>query len=372
MIRPLPRWRSCAFFLLGGFLLILLLKNSDLAMDGVRHGLSLCANTLFPSLFPFLVLSELLIRWHADEVLGRWFSRPVSALFGLSPGGATTLLLGALCGFPVGTTVAVSLVERGQMSRAELDRLMLFANNPSSGFLISAVGEALFGNRGAGVALLLITWLSAACVGVFLRLVCGSVRDTEEAHTAHQSATSSISDFTGSVTGAFAALLQVFSFVIFFSCVAGCLAPMIEALSLPRAAGVLLYGLLEMTSGISAAVTSLPPAAAFRAAAFFSSFAGLSVCLQLFSVAQRHTPRLAPYLAARVAQGALALAFAEIYLRVARPDFVVSESVGTFLTYTGAPTPLVLPLCLALAAFALCLLLRATRKKKGAPRARHI
>lgn len=372
MKQPLPRLRSCAFFLFGGFLLFLLLKNSDLAMDGVRRGLSLCAQTLFPSLFPFLVLSELLIRWRADEVLGRWFSRPVSALFGLSAGGATALLLGALCGFPVGTTVAVSLTERGQMHREELERLLLFANNPSSGFLVSAVGEALFGNRGAGVALFLITWASAICVGIFLRLVAGPVTKDAQSPALQPPQGFSVSDLTGSITGAFSALLQVFSFVVFFSCVAGCLAPTVAALSLPPAAGVMLYGLLELTSGISAAVTTLSPAAAFRAAAFFSSFAGLSVCLQLFSVAEQQRPRLTPYLLARMAQGGLSLLFAEAYLFFCKPEFILSQSVGRFLTYGKTESPLTLPLFFILFLFALSLLWRATRKRKGAPGARRM
>ena len=330
MKKRLPRLGSTAFLIFGIFLLILLLTNAQVAMDGIRQGLSLCTETLFPSLFPFLVLSELLVARHAGELLGKVFSRPVSALFGLSGSGATALLLGMLCGYPVGTTTAVALYEQGKLSRDELQRLILFANNPSSGFLVGAVGEALFGNRGAGLALFLITWISAALVGIFLRVTCGAVAKTGRIPQNGIQNPPSVKDFTGSIVRAFFSLLQVCAFVLFFTCVAGCLTPILATCRLPDGVGVALYGLLEITSGISHTVTMLSPANAFRFSAFFAGFAGLSVCLQLFSIAEKQHLRLSPYLLAKLAQGGICVLLAELYLRCFRPRFEIAESVVTF------------------------------------------
>ena len=83
--------RFASFLCVAIFFLVLLFTHADLAMDGVRRGLSLCTETLFPSLFPFLVLSELLIVMHVGEVLSRLFSRPVYRLFGLSGNAAAAL-----------------------------------------------------------------------------------------------------------------------------------------------------------------------------------------------------------------------------------------------------------------------------------------
>ncbi|MBR7181935.1 MAG: hypothetical protein IKD28_04040, partial [Clostridia bacterium] len=229
----LPRVRSTALVLFAVFLLFLLLANAELAMDGVRQGLSLCTETLFPSLFPFLVFSELLVVTGAGESIGRLFSRPVGALFGLSRSGSVALLLGWLCGSPVGTATALSLWHRGEIEERELTRLTLFANNPSSGFLISAVGEALFGNKGAGLALFLITTLSAALVGLFLRLCLGKAENAQSFPTPEHEHHLSATDFTGSVKRGFATLLQVAAFVLFFSCISKCLTPLLSSLSLP-------------------------------------------------------------------------------------------------------------------------------------------
>ena len=330
MKRRLSGLGSTVFLLFGFFLLLLLLTNSQIAMDGIRQGLSLCTETLFPSLFPFLVLSELLVARRAGEVLGKVFFHPVSALFGVSGSGATALLLGMLCGYPVGTSTAVALYRQGELSKEEVKRLILFANNPSSGFLIGAVGEALFGNKGAGLALWLISWISASMIGIFLHIVYGKVTKDKKTAVNGMQKPPSVSDLTGSVTRGFYALLQVFAFVLFFTCIASCLSPILTVLRLPVGVNVSLHGLLEITSGISHAVTALPPEAAFRFSAFFAGFAGLSVCLQLFSIAEDLHLRLSPYLLAKVMQGGICFLLADLYLRIFRPRFELAECIATF------------------------------------------
>jgi sporulation integral membrane protein YlbJ len=328
--RRLPGLGSAAFLLLGFFLLLLLLTNARVAADGIRRGLSLCTETLFPSLFPFLVLSELLVARQAGEVLGKLFSRPVSALFGLSGSGATAILLGMLCGYPVGTSVAVALHRNEELSAEELKRLMLFANNPSFGFLVGAVGVGLLGSKSAGIALWLIVWISAALIGIFLRVAFGKLERTSRALSGAGQKPPSVSDLTGSVTRGFHSLLQVFAFVIFFTCVAGCLTAILSTLHLPAALSVAIYGFLEITSGISHAARTLTPELAFRFSAFFAGFAGLSVCLQLFSIAEGLKLRIAPYLLAKVMQGGICFLLADLYLRIFRPRFELAECIATF------------------------------------------
>lgn len=331
MKRSILRLRSTAFLLFTLFLFALLLVNADIAMNGVHRGLSLCLETLIPSLFPFLVLSDLLASSGVAESFGR-ILRPVSALFGLSAGGSASLLLGSLCGFPVGTTTALSLYRKGEVSKKELERVVLFANNPSSGFLIGAVGEALFGNRMAGVALFFITLLSAATVGILLRILQGKV--PKIADIPHNGVKKRLSptDLTGSIKRGGTSLLQIMAFVLFFSCISECLSAILEGFSLPPVFSVMLCGTLEMTTGISAAVTTLPPAVAFRLTALFASLAGLSVTLQIFSVAEEANLPLSPFLLARLLQGAVALALAELFLFFAKPDFITAESVDTIAT----------------------------------------
>lgn len=320
----LRQWMPPALFL---SILLLLLLNTSVAMDGIQQALSLCTQTLIPSLFPFLVFSELLIAMGGGRLMGHALGRPVGKLFGLSRNAASAILLGSVCGQPIGTVSGVSLYNRGEITKAELQRLTLFANNPSSGFLIGAVGIGLFKNHTVGIALFCITQLSAAIIGVSLHVLLGPAARVQNIPYNGTGNRVSIQDITQGVHRALSAMLQICAFVLFFSCIAACLSRLLSALILPRAIEILIYGMLELTSGISRSVTSLPPSLAFRAAACFAGFSGLSVCLQIFSVAREEAPSLLSYLLAKGSQSCVSLLLAECYLRVFDPPLTPTSAV---------------------------------------------
>lgn len=331
---PMQRARFLAIPALIFFLFAVLLGNSELAMNGVRRGLSLCTETLFPALFPFLVLAEIFVGCGAGDVLGRFLGKPIAVLLGLSRAGACAVLLGALCGQPVATTSALSLFERGEIEKKELERICLFANNPSSAFLTAAVGVALFGNKGAGAALFIITLLSSFLVGVGLRVFGGKVVFFEKKPPNGSRKALSPTDVTAGIKRAFSTLLQVCAFLLFFCALSDCLCVPLGNAPFWR---VIVCGILEITGGISAAATILPPALAFRLTAFFASFAGLSVCLQILSITEGTGVRISHYLAAKLTQGGIALLLCEAYLYFFRPTLSPTQSVPTLALSPHAP-----------------------------------
>ncbi len=308
--------RGAAPALLGIFLLLLTVKNSEIAANGIKKGLSLAANMLIPALFPFLVLSELMLALGVGEFAAKLLARPARLLFGLTPCGTMALLLGWLCGVPVGTVSAMTLLKNGSISREEFDRLLLFGNTPSTGFLIGAVGTSLFGNKSAGVALFGMTLLTAVLTGIALKIIHGNLPIIAKKGGNGVKNSISAATLTAAVRHGFSTLLQVTGFVLFFSAITECI---LSLNALPPTVTVLLCGLLELTAGTGTAVALLTPEAAFLLCAFFAGFSGLSICLQIFSVADSARPRLLPYLLAKLTQGGLCLALALAYLKIAAP-----------------------------------------------------
>lgn len=344
-------------------LLALLLICTDAAVDGARRGLTLCCETLLPSLFPFLVFSELLVASGAGETLGRLVGAPLRRVFGLTETGATSLLLGCVCGFPVGSATALSYRRQGAMHEEELQRVTLFANNPSSGFLVAAVGTGLFGSKQLGVALFVITLAAAAINGLFLRFFFGGVSKTPNTPQNGAKNALSVETFTGSVRRAFSTFLQIVALVIFFSSVATATVSLLAALHPPALVTVLLHGALELTGGTAAATATLPPKTAFLAVAFLSSFSGLSVCLQIHTLTGGEGTRMGAYLLAKSVQGLVALTLAEAYLLLARPTLTPTESVAAIATRQDL-SALALLFVLTLA----CAILSYTHKKRRAKR----
>ncbi len=362
MRRFLPALRATLLALFCLSLLALLLLETDAAIDGARRGFTLCTETLLPSLFPFLVFSELLVASGAGASLGRFAGAPLRWLFGLSGAGAVSLLLGSVCGFPVGSATAVSYQKKGAMSAKELQRVTLFSNNPSSGFLIAAVGTGLFGSKQAGVALYLITLTAAAIIGLFLRFLFGKVEQPPEICHDGAKNTLSVATFTGSVRRGFSTFLQISALVIFFASVAAATASLVCVLHPPALLTVLLHGGLELTSGAAAATAMLPPTVAFLAVAFLASFSGLSVCLQIHTLTDGEGTRMGAYLLAKTAQGLVALTLAQGYVLLFRPTLTPTESVSALATRPN----LTLLLALGLLSLVCALLAHKKRRARGA------
>lgn len=319
-------------------LLLLFLSHTALATKGVQEGLSLFLETVFPALFPFLVLSEFMLFSGVGDMLGLAIARPMNMLFGVSRAGSKALLLGVLCGQPIASSTAISLYEKEEISKEEAQRISLFANNPSSGFLISAVGGALFGNTGVGIALFCITQLSAISLGIALRLFFGKAEEKEKKchNGADKCPLSTL--FTTAVQRAFSCVLQIGAFLIFFSALKSTLAGLLTSLPLPTKWHAWLFGCLEITAGIQAAANTLSCYSAIRLAAFLCGFGGVCVCFQILSISQKCDLRISSYLLAKLFQGCLALLFCEGYLRLFKPLLSPTQSVPASTFFVRLPT----------------------------------
>ena len=129
-----------------------LLLLPEVSAQAARDAMLLCAQTLIPSLFPFFVLSSLLIACGASELLSALLSPLMRPLFGLSGTGAAALALGLCGGYPVGARTAAELVENGALSRDEGERLLAFCNNAGPGFLLGVCGAGVFSSSRAGAS----------------------------------------------------------------------------------------------------------------------------------------------------------------------------------------------------------------------------
>ena len=163
--------------LTGGLLLglaLLLFAFPGESAQGARQGVSLCAELIIPSLFPFFVLSSLLIATGLAELCARPLGRLLSPLFGTSGAGLSALVLGLVGGYPVGARTLAQLAERKACSPKELGRLSLFCNNCGPAFFVGAAGVGVFGCREAGFLLLGANLLSAVLLGILLHLFLDS------------------------------------------------------------------------------------------------------------------------------------------------------------------------------------------------------
>ncbi len=321
---PRPTAGQVCFCLLSTFCFLLILRNSDAAVRYMGRGLRLCAGTVIPSLFPFMVISELLVKSGAGEAFGRLFSHIMRWVFGISGAGVSAVFLGSMCGFPVGARTAVSLYDQNLISKSECEHLLTFTNNPGSAFLITAVGATLFGNRRLGVILYAVVLGSSFLVGFLARFLLRGGGKTE-AHPHHPSGLRpvGVEVFTSAVSGAAGAMLTVCAYVIFFSALTGALGSMVASGGgrMGEVGYTLLFGFLELTGGVSEASGLSSFDTALVLTAGVAGWSGLSVHCQVLSLCGGRGLSFKPYFLAKGAQAIIAALVMAGLLRFGDPAY---------------------------------------------------
>lgn len=275
-------------------LFLLLMLEPQASLTGAKKGLSLCAGTIIPSLFPLLTASSLMAAMGLPDRLGRLCAPMMSRLFSVSGLGAAPLVLGLTGGYPLGAAAAAQLYRGGSIDKAQAEQLLAFCNNSGPAFIVGAAGMGVFGSTGAGFVLYAAHILAALLTGIVFSRRTGNapVAMPETTAVKRQSPAAAFPDCVrASVTGT----LYICGFVVFFSVFVSILTDigMISALCgiiaqrLPislTGASALLTGLLELGSGIGA-LSGVPVSpGALAAAAFILGWGGLSVHFQTLSV----------------------------------------------------------------------------------------
>ncbi|MBQ9161918.1 MAG: hypothetical protein IJX74_01445 [Clostridia bacterium] len=296
-----------AFCLLSGFCFILIMKNSTAAIEYMGNGLTICARTVIPSLFPFMVISELLVTSGLGEGLGRLLAPVMRRVFNLSGAGCSAAFLGSLCGFPIGAKTAVALYDKGAITRREAEHLMTFSNNPSSAFLINAVGITLLGSKSIGTLIYFCVLASGLTVGFFARFLLSQSNSEYSLKLPKASSRpSGIEAFTSGVSNAARGMLTVCAYVIFFSAVTGALSSMLSGFSdIPQAVSALLFGFFEISGGVSRAANSSSLFTSAVLCALIAGWSGLSVHFQIISICSGRGISFKPYFVAKLFQGVL-------------------------------------------------------------------
>lgn len=115
-------------FFFGGMTLAML-TASDCSCSLALEGLNLWFLKMIPALLPFMILSGLLIGLDLSDSFASFFSPVLRPLFRLSDSCLYCIVIGFLCGFPMGARVCAQSYERKKISRREATLLLSFCNN---------------------------------------------------------------------------------------------------------------------------------------------------------------------------------------------------------------------------------------------------
>ncbi len=294
------------------FYLITCPKN---VIESVTFSISIWKENLFPTLFPFFVVSHLLMQYGFIELMGTILQKPMNKYFKL-PGCCGFVLASSLfSGFPSGAKYTKDLVEQNKITKQEAARLLTFTHYSNPLFILGMIGTTLLANQKIAIFILISHIMSGIITGIFFNRKEPYLIEKKQANfsfsmnntpkTFGEHLTDSIID---SLNTMFLLLGIVTIFLIFSSLIQ-------EYTNFPATIQTIISGLLEMTQGVKLAST-------INESIFFKtilitgiiSFGGLSVHMQVLGIISSQKIKYKPFFLARIFHAILAMWFVSVLL----------------------------------------------------------
>lgn len=305
------------FFLLLLSSFLIFPKNT---IDSVLLGINIWIYNVFPSLFPFFIISELLISYGFNDFLSE-ISKPLMKIFGLS-GNCSFAVLGSLVsGFPSGSKYTKNLLENNLISVDEANHLIRFTHFSNPLFVIGTVGSILLNNVFLGYLILLSHYLGNMFIGIVFRkkILISNYRISfrKAINLMHKRRINKNNNFitilTDSIYKTIDTLILLLGTIIIFLI----LSNIISILPINKNYNLLIRGILEMTQGIK--YTSLSNFSLLIKSiliTFFISFGGFSVHLQVASIIRNTKIKYKNFLISRIIHSFISIVLVYIFFNI--------------------------------------------------------
>ncbi|MBQ3665467.1 MAG: hypothetical protein II919_05110 [Lachnospiraceae bacterium] len=261
--------------------LILLLFPAKCA-TGVKLGIHIALYSLIPAILPFMIFSNYVILSGYSEIIGKLVHPVIHQLFKTSTNGSYAVLIGFLCGYPLGTKIICDLIKNNKISYREGAYLFCFANNPSLAFILCYAAPICFPDKITIIKALFLIYAPQVIIGMAIRKE--DFMNTNDNHpdqiNGFQIPFSKVLD--DSIVNALTTTARLTGYIILFSI----LSSLISGISfLPYTLKATIPCILELTSGIYQMNNShIMNFAKPILTIVFSIFGGMSVLFQISSI----------------------------------------------------------------------------------------
>ena len=246
------------------------------------QGFIMWAECVLPSLFPFMVITLIMIKSGFAERVSLPLKK-ITGIFNLPPAAAVCLIISICSGYPAGAKCLLEFYENGSLTKGDMKKLSVLCSTSGPLFIIGSVGVRMLENKSAGWKILLAHFLSVIAVSLLISLLSKKEK-REEIRRAPVSKNLLYDSFYGAVisvavAGGFIAFFSVtarilsdFNFLIVFE-------KIIALFTDGQSARAASLGLIEATIGckeLSAADGKLT----LPLSGFLITFGGASILLQ--------------------------------------------------------------------------------------------
>lgn len=284
------------------FFVLLFVFSKDIS-SSIIFSISIWKDNLLPSLFPFFVMSDLLLAYGFVDIISFFLGSIMTKWFYLPKDAAFAFFVSLFSGFPSGSKYVNDLLNAKKISIEDANYLIMFTHFANPFFIVTTIGLFLLSNVKAGYIILVSHILSNIIVAFLFRKkkdILNSDDSRKKSLSLSLPNKSFITILTNSIFKSFKTLVNMLGIIMIFLMITTIIKKIIPLTGVTNG---LLSGFLEMTQGvkyISSLDISLPIKASILS--MIVSFSGLSVHFQVKSIIDGTDIKYSNFLKARVVQ----------------------------------------------------------------------
>lgn len=284
------------------FFVLLFVFSKDIS-SSIIFSISIWKDNLLPSLFPFFVMSDLLLAYGFVDIVSFFLGFIMTKWFYLPKDAAFAFFVSLFSGFPSGSKYVNDLLNTKKISIDDANYLIMFTHFANPFFIVTTIGLFLLSNIKAGYIILISHILSNIIVAFIFRkkkVILNNDNNYKKAFYLSSPDKPFITILTNSIFKSFKTLVNMLGIIMIFLMITTIIKKIIPLTGITNG---LLSGFLEMTQGvkyISSLDISLPIKASILSA--IVSFSGLSVHFQVKSIIDGTDIKYSNFLKARVVQ----------------------------------------------------------------------
>lgn len=332
--------KSIIKFLLFVTTLLILLVLSKQNFESVKDSVTVFITNVLPSLFPFILFTEVVLHTNIINILSRIFGRFISKLFKVNTNSSSAVIIGFLCGFPMGAKTVNTLYTQNKISRKDAKILLSFVNNCNPAFILSTIGIAVFYNIQVGTILLTSHLISSILIGIIYSRIHHNdiihentdfLNSFVEKKAKMNKNLSSFELIKMSIFNTFKTLANILGFIIIFNLFFNILCTILNNLNVDSNIIKFISSIFEVTKGchnINNITTSLDNKILLTS--FALGFSGLCIICQIYSTVCESKFKVKDILLPKIFHGIISFLITYILLR-----FITITDVNTVSVFSN-------------------------------------
>lgn len=290
-----------------------ILTNSDSILKSVNFSFKIWESNIFPSLFPFFVLSELLINYGFVELIAEILKPIMNHLFKINSHSAFVFVMSMISGFPSNAKYTKELYQKGILTESEASKILTFSHFSNPLFILGTVSILFLKNMEAGIIVLSIHYITNIFIGLLFRNYEPSPKEKEKISLKnailkmHQKRMQNKKSFgqilSTAIMNSINTLLLILGTVTVFLVITTIIN---HSLNINTYYQSILNGFVEMTQGLKyISLLQIPLKLKSTITVMILSFGGLSVHMQVISILSDTKIKYLPFFTARILHSAL-------------------------------------------------------------------